>query len=1015
MNKASARARFKVSGFIVFVFMATHGALPAFAQEVHRFDIAYTDNAEAIHDFASQSGVQILAAGDVLSGHRLNSVVGNHSTDEGLQLLLAGTGLEHRYVGDRAVALLAAAPLSNHAMSAAPPALDSFPSSVPPPKRSFWQRFRISGPEDGGGGTSGTGGADEPAAQLEEIVVSGIRGSVMKSLADKRSANTVADVITAEDIGKLPDNNVAESLSRVPGVQIARRDGDGSSFAVRGISQNRLEINGRSFIGPSDSGQPALESLNPEILSGMEVIKSPSADMTEGALGAIVNLKTKRPLDFEARAISGRAEGVYSNQSDNVGYRGSALFADAFFDRKFGVLISGAYTDADTRGYLFDTVGWTRTNAIDVTGDGVADPDKFRPNRLMQTTVDRNDKRLTLNGALQWQPSERSEFILESTYSNLDRRRLLNQYQGLLNNNATGAVADENGTITSAQINGIILRPLTYDVPTNFRTLSVGASGKITTASDKWTFSTDLSYSEGKGTDGTPGAPFTYVIVPRAGRVPNVAYDILSGSHDVPNLNYTGNYDLNDPTQYQLLSIFDGESSRDNKGYDGRFDVDWNVEAGALSKLEAGVRYENLKLYSDTRQNLPLATNLVAGRDTNGDGILTVDELPGLDYGNQHTGNYFDGEGGIYPRDFLTGEVDKDVARAGFNLPSLDLFGPITQGPTSVKAVEQDSYAGYLKSDFDGLWGSRPFRGNLGVRYVRTDRLATGYLSATQPVDFEARFTHWLPSGNFVLDITPKLLFRLAAAKVVARPNLGDVGPGFSPNTTNNTGSRGNPELKPFEATQYDATLEWYFGDASILSGALFHKDVESFTVITVTQEFVPGFSERFGLFNISQPQNGSDGDVEGFEINYQQAFTSLPSFLKNFGVQANYTYADSKTPLIDELTQSSLPLPGLSKNSYSLIGYYDDGRFSARLAYTHRSEYLVQVQQAVNAGSRYNDSFSQLDASASFNINETVRITLEAQNLTKAINRQYDTISTRLDNSSLEDQRLYLGVALTF
>jgi TonB-dependent receptor len=249
---------------------------------------------------------------------------------------------------------------------------------------------------------------------------------------------------------------------------------------------------------------------------------------------------------------------------------------------------------------------------------------------------------------------------------------------------------------------------------------------------------------------------------------------------------------------------------------------------------------------------------------------------------------------------------------------------------------------------------------------------------------------------------------------VVARPNLGDVGPGFSPNTTNNTGSRGNPNLKPFEATQYDATLEWYFGEASILSGALFRKEVSSFTVVTVTQEFVPGFSERFGLFNISQPQNGSDGSVQGLEINYQQAFRSLPSFFKNFGVQANYTYADSQTPLIDELTQSRLPLPGLSKNSYSLVGYYDDRRFSARLAYTHRSQYLFQVQQALNGGSRFNDSFGQLDASASFNITAAARLTLEAQNLTKSVNRQYDGVETRLSNSALEDQRIYFGLGLT-
>jgi iron complex outermembrane receptor protein len=1001
-----ARARIKVSGLILSVFLAAYGTLPAFAQEVHRFDIPATDNSGAIHDFAIQSGVQILAAGDVLSGHRLNSLSGEHSTDEGLHLLLAGTGLKHQYIGARAVALLAAAKPQADATNRV-----AAPEAQP---RSFWDRFRIAQADPAKAASGASTENPDTAVPLEEIVVSGIRRSVQKSLDDKRDANTVADVITAEDIGKLPDNNVAESLSRVPGVQITRRDGDGSTFAVRGISQNRLEINGRSFIGPSDSGQPALESLNPEILSGMEVIKSPSADMTEGALGAIVNLKTKRPLDFPGRVASGRAEGVYANQADEMGYRGSALFADAFLDRTFGVLLSGAYTDADTRGYLFDTVGWTRTGAIDVTGDGVADANKFRPNRLMQTTVDRNDKRLTLNGAIQWRPTEHSELVLESTYSDLDRQRTLNQYQGLLNNNAVGAQADADGTITSGTFNGVTLRPLAYDVPTSFRTFTLGASGKITTGDERLTLSTDFSYSKGEGNDGTPGAPFTYVIVPRAGRTVNVAYDVRNGSREVPNINYTSNYNINDPTQYQLLSVFDGEGMRDNKGYDGRFDVDFRIDKGILSVLETGVRYENVELFSNTLQNLPVAANLLAGRDTNGDGILTVDELPGLNYANQHTGSYYSSVSGAFPRDFLTGEIDKDAARAGFNLPALTLFGPITQGPVSVKAVEEDSYAAYGKANMQGEWGTLPFRGNVGLRYVRTDRIASGYLSATQPTQSDARFTHWLPSGNFALDLTPDLVMRLAAAKVVARPNLVDVGPGFSPNTTNNTGSRGNPNLKPFKATQYDATLEWYFGEASILSGALFRKDVESFTVVTVTQEFVPGFSERFGLFNISQPQNGSDGSVQGFELNYQQAFRSLPSLFRNLGVQVNYTYADSKTPLTDELTQSDLPLPGLSENSYSLVAYYDDTRFSARLAYTRRSKYLAQVQQALNGGSRFNDAFGQLDASASFSITEAVRLTFEAQNLTKAVNRQYDGVETRLSNSALEDQRLYFGIALT-
>lgn len=865
------------------------------------------------------------------------------------------------------------------------------------------------------GGTVPASGPAQESAESGVIIVTGIRQSVQQSLDDKRRAATVIDVVTAEDIGKLPDNNVAESLSRVPGVQISRRDGDGSNFTVRGISQNRLEINGRTFVGPSDSGQPALESLNPEILSGIEVIKAPSADMTEGALGAIVNLKTKRPMDLDEFVLSGRVEGVYANQADKLGFRSSALISKTFFDDTLGILFSGAYSDTQTKGFLFDTVGWTRTSAIDVTGDGIADANRFRPNRLMQTIVQRQDKRLTMNGAIQYKPSDKFELVVEGTYSKLKRQRDLSQYQGLLNNNAVGAVADANGTITSATFNGITLRPLVYDVPTTFETINLGGWTRYRSDDDRFSVTADVSYSKGNGNDGTPGSPFTYVVVPRAGRIANVAYNLTGGSQFVPNTSYSGNFDLNDPAQYQLLSVFDGEGPRRNRGYDGRIDFDYNPEFGALNLLEAGLRYENTELFSAALQNLPTAANLLAGRDTNADGIITVNELPGLSYGNQLGGGYYGGIGGNFPRSFLTGLVDKDAARSGFNLPQLTLFGPITQGPTSVKAVEEKSWAAYLKASLEGKVAGADYRANAGLRYVSIDRSASGFLSATQPTKSESKFDFWLPSVNLAVDLTSDLVFRAAAAKVVARPSLVDVGPGFSPNTTNNTGSRGNPNLRPFEATQYDLTLEWYFGEASILSGALFRKDVNSFTVVTVTQEFVPGFSERFGLFNISQPQNGTEGRVEGFEINYSHAFRFLPGPLKNLGVQTNYTYADSKTPLIDGLTGARLPLPGLSKNSYSLVGYYDDGRFSTRLAYTHRSSYLVQVQQAVNGGSRYNNAYGQLDASASFDINDNFRLTFEAQNLTKSIVRQYDGVTTRLSNSALEDQRFYFGVAANF
>ena len=183
----------------------------------------------------------------------------------------------------------------------------------------------------------------------------------------------------------------------------------------------------------------------------------------------------------------------------------------------------------------------------------------------------------------------------------------------------------------------------------------------------------------------------------------------------------------------------------------------------------------------------------------------------------------------------------------------------------------------------------------------------------------------------------------------------------------------------------------------------------------TVTREFIPGFSERFGLFDISQPQNGEDGDIKGFELAYQHAFRFLPAPFDNLGIQANYTYVDSSTPLVDAITRERLPLPGLSRDSYTLIGYYEDDTFSVRAAYTYRSKYLNSVGGAASGGNTYIAGRGQLDASAQINLTPNLRLTLEGINLTKAIDRQYLGEPDRLTFSAQEDRRIFFGVAASF
>ena len=475
------------------------------AAQVRRFDVPAQAAQTGIPMFAHQAGIQILAPGAITEGLRVNRVKGSMEVAAALRLLLSGTDLVPVKVGNafvlkRRVAVTQASLADTPAQQASGPA------------------------------------ADTQAG--EDIVVTGIRASLQESINAKREAQSIVDVITAQDIGKMPDQNVAEAMSRVTGVQISRREGDGSNFTVRGISQNRLEINGRNYIGPGNGGNAALESVSPEIISSILVIKSPTADMPEGALGATVNLKTKRPLDLKDFVAAGRLQGAYADQADHVGYRGSAMVSKSFGER-FGLLASVAYSDTKTQGHSFDAGGWTQTGAIDGDGDGVDDPGLYRPNRFMARIFDRAEQRLTVNGTAQWRPTDTLEIILDATFNHLKRQRNSVNYQVLFNNNDTDAIVNDSNTVVAGTFTGVTLRPLIYDEPTDLKSTLLG--GSVKWEGDRARVSFDMSYAHGKGSDGGPGASFAYVVVPRAGNIANASYDFRAGN-PVPDLSIDANF-----------------------------------------------------------------------------------------------------------------------------------------------------------------------------------------------------------------------------------------------------------------------------------------------------------------------------------------------------------------------------------------------------------------------------------------------------------------------------------------
>jgi TonB-dependent receptor len=848
------------------------------------------------------------------------------------------------------------------------------------------------------------------AAPVEEVVVTGLRQSIQDAIATKRDADSIVDSISAQDIGKLPDQNVVDTLSRIPGVQISRSRGDGANFTIRGISLNNTLINGRPFIGATSDASARLDVLSSDIIDSIDVIKSPSADMLEGALGGTVNLKTKRPLDLPEMTVALRAQGQYADIADDYGFRGSVLFSDHMADDRVGVLFNAAYQYLQAEEQLFDAGNYARVNDIDGNGDGVNDPGLFRPTRLQTIRLPRPVERITLNSVFQFQPSDTLGFLFEGTYNKFEATGNPQRYQTLLTSNDVGAVADDNGTVTSARLNGVTQRPLVYQEDDESEVASFAARAEWKPGD--WQIAGDLSYGRGKAPFDL--GTFTVVMVPRAGRTVSADYNLLGG--DIPSHSLIANFDVNDPSQYQVQSISDNSNTNDNEATAGRLDFSRPVTWGPLSSVNFGYRYEDRTFHTARRVLSASLASLVATADVDGNGIVTADEIPGIHYKYPLSRSVLSGLSGNFPQNFLGGSVDADQVRAqfGYHLPPI--------APTTVSDVNIQTHAAYVKLDFESQIADFPIRGNIGTRATFTDRESSGNIDnptgGTLPVTYAKSYSDILPSGTLIMDLSDDLLLRLAAARVVATPPLSDLAAGFTYSIVSNTGNGGNPLLDPYQATQADLSLEWYFSEGNMLAASVFTKNIESFTKITVTEETLTGFINPNGtgnVFLISRPDNGSDGEVTGFEVNYQQALSFLPAPFDGLGFQANYTYADSETPILDELTQKTLPLPLLSKNSYSLIGYYEKGAVSARLAYTFRDSYLLLVQGAALGGSRYVDDQNQLDASFSYALTDSVKLMFDAQNLLRNPEEQFDGVRERIASIRINDRRYFIGAAVTF
>ncbi|WCL54087.1 TonB-dependent receptor [Gimibacter soli] len=818
---------------------------------------------------------------------------------------------------------------------------------------------------------------------FEEITVTGIRGGLRAALDVKRNNDGIVDAISAEDIGKFPDRNVAESLQRVPGVTIQRQFGEGAGVSIRGAGQDLTltTLNGQNV---ASTGwfvlEPAKRSFNYELLpselvGNIQVYKSSQADLAEGGVGGTVVINTRKPLEMDSGSFYASVEGQYQEDSGDVDPQASALYSWKNAEETLGILVSGVYQQRHLQ-----------RQGNEAFWEWGAGPVGFEQNR----------KRRALNATIQWRPTEELDIVLNATDMQMKADNT-NYALWLTQGNCTwcgvDVAPDEQlyGTPVAGPLNVAYYqaRPREATMNSDVIDLSTTYTGEGYKA---W-------FQVGR-TSSTGGTDFEMVVDDGTGGTP-----IPGGTYDFRNGNQT--WDLNgfDLETYDPGSLAMGVGSAFNKTpktdkeWYVQADAEWELDLGVLKTFKAGVKYAD---HNTTSRRFEF---------TQAAGFDNIISTSGLSTGTYDVG------AGDYKMIRFDSEALKDWAKASITGEVEDLG--------AYSEVTEKNFAAYGMSSFEG----DGFRGNFGVRFIHTDATSTYFVGGTE-TDTDGSYNQFLPSLNVAFDVAENVIVRTSAARVMARPQYVDMY--VNPNVVGSNDDLpnnqywiiGNVGLKPFVANQFDVGVEWYFAEGSLLSAAVFMKDVKNFVNFTEYHADdadvpFPGVlrpDEIAAGWTVQEKVNGKAATAKGFEFQYQQEFGN------GFGAIANYTFTDAKTDR-DTFTDRNRILSDSSKHSLNLTGYYENEDFQARLAYNWRSAYMLR--ESGSYGNRLHDDYGSLDFSASWFITSNISLKLDVNNILEESSKQFGNNASRTPNSGFTNgfplyeyempRRITLGAAVKF
>ncbi|EJL22104.1 TonB-dependent receptor [Caulobacter sp. AP07] len=978
-----------------------------------------------------------------------------------------------------------------------------------------------------GAAAAQTAPAQAEDSAVEEVVVTGFRASLANALDVKRRENDLVDVIKAQDIADFPDLNLAESLQRVPGVSIDRDGGEGRTITVRGLGPDFtiVRLNGLEALattggkdgsgGANRSRQFDFSIFASELFNSVTVRKSTSASNEEGSLGAIIDLQASRPFDFTGPALSMGAKVGWNDLSRKSDPRFTFLASNRWDTGigEIGALLSVAYAErktleegSSTGRWENPSVAFNSSTAFPCTG-AAYNPVSGPPltcaqigtvvggttptttaaagtaNNLWHPRIPRygrlqyDQKRLGVTGSLQWRPTENSTLTLDALLAKFTNNRdetylevisFSRAGQGLPQTDVVNFSADDKGHLIKGTFDDVDAR-VEYrhdDLKTEFNQFTLAYDTKFGDAGHL-----NVTYGQSRSIQDNPvQTTFSFDRYDSDG----YSYD-YSANDKLPSFNY--GFDPTNPANFvyanntakgdaSLLRLRPSKAVNTFKTF--RADVDYEILNGFT--LRYGGDY---KEYGFTSWEKRLFSRNLAATGTTFTAEAGYGLPAGVSIGDVSRlitgfGRGLDLPAGV-PTSWIAPDLDKLKKAIGYDCNCINGNGDfrlsVLNQLGAVRAITEKDTAFYLQGDFDYDVFNIPVRGNIGVRYVKTEQEATGHFNAgnvtttvstpfgnlseqvaTDGVQTVSReYTNTLPSLNISAQPFENVYVRFAAAKVMTRPQLQNLTPGFTANSqSNQTLTRGNPGLDPMLANNLDLSFEWYPDKETLLSAGFFQKDIKSY--IQQTAEVMP-WAET-GLpdsllsngntaatpFTVTTNVNSPGGKLKGFELSAQRPFTFLPAPFDKFGAIVNYTHVKSdiayiiKAPTYSaagvvprvQLTPAVLitqPLVNLSPDAFNATLYYENAGFKARISGSYRDPYLIQVAPSAtnNNDVRIKEKTFNLDTQVSYDFGHFT-VTLEGINLTDQEDSKVDD-STRMISEEYVHfgRQFYLGVKYKF